>query len=127
MALALALLLDARLRDPWGRTPAQIPHATPIYKGDGRDPRDWLSFRLIMLLSTLTKIDETVLMRPRPKSSSQVAGKSMKSDSPLPKLESAHFERRPRSPPVSMQSVPFLYGFGRPAKQVRVNFFIPFS
>ena len=49
--LGMALLFDLRGDDPWTRTPQQVLHATPLYKGQGRDPADWLSYRLIMLLS----------------------------------------------------------------------------
>ena len=42
-----------------GRPP--YAEATGALRG-GRDPRDWLSYRLIMLLSTLTKLDEATLL-----------------------------------------------------------------
>jgi len=62
MARALTLLLDLRFRRPWSRTPSQVPHALGIFKGRGRDPLQWTSWRMVMLLSYVTKIDEAVLL-----------------------------------------------------------------
>ena len=56
MALALALLFDIVFQDPWRHTPTQVHHATPVYKGKGRDPLDWKSYRMIMVVSTLWKL-----------------------------------------------------------------------
>lgn len=62
MARAWKELLYARLLDPWARTPGQVLHATPVYKGGGRDPLEWLSYRMIMLLSYVTKVEQSVLL-----------------------------------------------------------------
>ena len=56
----LAVILGLRAEKPWKRTPLTVLHGTPLYKGEGRDPADWLSYRLIMLLSFLYKCDEAI-------------------------------------------------------------------
>ena len=61
MALALALLFDIVFQDPWRHTPTQVHHATPVYKGKGRDPLDWKSYRMIMVVSTLWKLYDMVI------------------------------------------------------------------
>ena len=60
MEFGMAVILGLRAEKPWKRTPLTVLHGTPLYKGEGRDPADWLSYRLIMLLSFLYKCDEAI-------------------------------------------------------------------
>ncbi|KAJ1449984.1 hypothetical protein M885DRAFT_500310 [Pelagophyceae sp. CCMP2097] len=62
--LVLARLCDLRRDSPWDRTPVNYKTllATLIFKGKGRDKTSWLSYRFIMLLSFLAKVDEGVML-----------------------------------------------------------------
>ncbi|KAJ1447271.1 hypothetical protein M885DRAFT_602567 [Pelagophyceae sp. CCMP2097] len=62
--LVLARLCDLRRDSPWDRTPVNYKtlYATLIFKGKGRDKTSWLSYRFIMLLSFLAKVDEGVML-----------------------------------------------------------------